>query len=153
VSSDNTLKWFDGYDGQPVTIIDDFRSKGVRFSFVLRLLDRYPLSVEFKGGFVNWAPRYIFITTPNDVAGTFAARKEHLPEDIAQLERRITKVFSFPEEVDDFTMYFSGLDGQLRPEFRPVVTPPPPRHPANPEAEHPEDLEESEEFNEQDFLN
>ncbi|ALE29774.1 replication associated protein [Lake Sarah-associated circular virus-35] len=99
------FRWFDGYDGQPVAIFDDFRAKQLTgaggFTFLLRLLDRYPISVEFKGGFVNWTPRIIFITTPHDVATTFAKRSQHIPEDIAQLDRRINKVIHFPEVPSD----------------------------------------------------
>jgi len=94
--SSGGLKWFDGYDGQPVAILDDFRSKHVpNFAFLLRLLDRYPINVEFKGGFVQWKPEYIFITCPTDPDDCFATRKMHKPEDIAQLHRRITQVFRF----------------------------------------------------------
>jgi len=99
--SSGGLQWFDGYDGQPVVILDDFRSKGVPFDFILRLLDRYPMSVPFKGGFVNWAPRYIFITCPYDPDECFATRLEHRPEDIQQLKRRITKVFELATNMGD----------------------------------------------------
>lgn len=108
------LRWFDGYDGQTCAIFDDFRSKGVKFDFLLRLLDRYPMQVEFKGGFVNWNPKYIFITTPDAICVTFQSRKEHLPEDIKQLERRVTKSFHFPTDVNEFHEYFELL--QIEPE-------------------------------------
>jgi len=86
------LKWFDGYDGQRVVIIDDFRSKGCKFAFLLRLLDRYPLSVEFKGGFVNWNPEVIIITSPQCPQDMFSVRGAKIPEDLAQLTRRLTRV-------------------------------------------------------------
>lgn len=103
-SSTPDLQWFDGYDGQEVAILEDFRSKGVKFHFVLRLLDRYPMQVPYKGGFVNWSPAFIFITTPKCPAETFEARAQHRPEDIQQLLRRITHVFDFgnPAEVELF---------------------------------------------------
>jgi len=69
--ADSSLHWFDGYDGQRAVIIDDFRAKGTSFAFLLRVLDRYPLSVPIKGGFVNWTSDVIIITTPNDIRGTF----------------------------------------------------------------------------------
>lgn len=91
--SSGGLRWFDGYDGQSVAIFDEFRAKHVTsFAFLLRLLDRYPISVEFKGGFVNWIPKSIIITSNNDPDECFAKRKEHVPEDIAQLRRRITSI-------------------------------------------------------------
>lgn len=100
--SSGGLKWFDGYDGQPVVIFDDFRSKGVAFSFLLRICDRYPISVEFKGGFVNWAPEVIIFTTPESISSTFESRLQHRPEDIEQLRRRVTLSFQFPWEQAEF---------------------------------------------------
>jgi len=86
------LKWFDGYDGQHVAILDDFRGKHCSFPFLLRLLDRYPFRVPFKGGFVEWIPKIIFITCPYSPEDLFEVRGKHLPEDLNQLKRRITKV-------------------------------------------------------------
>jgi len=92
------LKWFDGFDGHTVAIFDDFRAKHVTsFAFLLRLLDRYPLRVEFKGGFVTWQPEYIFITCPYSPERCFAKRKEFVPEDIAQLNRRLNRIDEFDE--------------------------------------------------------
>jgi len=57
-------RWFDGYDGHPVVIFDDFDgSVGIPFRFVLRLLDRYPIDVPVKGAFVPWRPKTIYITS------------------------------------------------------------------------------------------
>lgn len=96
--SSGGLRWFDGYDGQTVAIFDDFRAKHVTsFAFLLRLLDRYPVQVEFKGGFVAWVPKVIYITCPYSPDMCFATRREHVPEDIAQLHRRITKIYHFEE--------------------------------------------------------
>lgn len=90
--SSGGLRWFDGYDGQSVVIFDDFRAKHVTsFAFLLRILDRYPVSVEFKGGFVKLNPSLIFITCPYDPDECFKTRKEHVPEDILQLKRRINE--------------------------------------------------------------
>jgi len=93
---DQTLQWFDGYDGQRCVIIDDFRSKKVNFAFLLRVLDRYPLACPIKGGYVNWTPDTIIITTPYDPERTFEHRYQHIPEDIRQLVRRITLCIQFP---------------------------------------------------------
>lgn len=98
--SNGDLTWFDGYSGQFTAIFDDFRAKHVRtFAFLLRLLDRYPMRVPRKGDFTEFVPRVIFITAPNSPTDTFACRHKHLPEDIAQLQRRITKSFHFKHEL------------------------------------------------------
>lgn len=89
VSSDR-LEWFDGYFGQSNAIIEDFRGSMCRFAFFLRLLDRYPLRVPVKGGFVIWCPKLIVVTSsfaPKDVYSG-----ERVYEQIDQLLRRIDEV-------------------------------------------------------------
>lgn len=57
--------WFDGYAGQPAALLDEFGGKlsGWKLSDTLRVLDRYPLQVPVKGGFVWWTPGSIYITS------------------------------------------------------------------------------------------
>eukprot|EP00969_Alexandrium_andersonii_P286488 12664453-Alexandrium_andersonii.AAC.1 len=42
-------RWFDGYDGQEVCILNDLRKGTFTFNYLLELLDRYPFQVEIKG--------------------------------------------------------------------------------------------------------
>lgn len=60
--SPGDYKWFDGYCGQPIVIIDDFRGE-YQLQMLLKLLDRYPMSVPVKGGFTKWAPKKVYITS------------------------------------------------------------------------------------------
>lgn len=95
---DGTNKWFCGYTGQRNVLFDDFRpSTEIPFSRLLRLLDRYSMMVETKGGTVNFNPHRIFITTPKIPAETFQHLDWIKDEDIRQLTRRITKVIEFSE--------------------------------------------------------
>jgi len=57
--------WFDGYDGQPCVLLDDFAGalSHTGLCDLLRLLDRYPVRVQFKGGHVDWAPLQVVVTT------------------------------------------------------------------------------------------
>lgn len=55
-------EWWDGYDGVSNVIIDDFYG-WLRYDELLRCLDRYPHSVPIKGGFVNFAPKLLIITS------------------------------------------------------------------------------------------
>jgi len=114
LSNTPDLKWFDGFDGQQCAIFDDFRSKGVSFSYLLRITDRYPLLVPFKGGFVNWAPELIIFTSPHPIELTFSERATHRPEDIAQLQRRVTMSFQLP---DDDTTLARLLGESLQPSI------------------------------------
>lgn len=86
--------WFDGYCGQKVAVFDDFRPWWCTFSWLLQLLDRYPIQVPVKGGFVNWIPEHIIITTPNAPRETFSGAYR-TDEEIEQLCRRIHEVKHF----------------------------------------------------------
>ncbi len=57
--------WFDGYDGNTNVLFDDFagRMSGHRLTDTLRLLDRYSLRVQTKGGHVAWRPKKVYMTT------------------------------------------------------------------------------------------
>lgn len=59
-------KWFDGYDGQPCVLFDDFDGGWFKLGYLLKLLDRYTFQVPIKGGYVWWAPQKIFITSNID---------------------------------------------------------------------------------------
>ena len=100
------LQWFNGYDGEPVAILDDFRTGHCKFSFLLRLLDRYRFSVPYKGGFRNWAPKFIFITAPLPPREMFDLKKEG---DIQQLERRITHMVPSPVTVEQLEAITADL--------------------------------------------
>ncbi|AEP19267.1 Rep [Porcine circovirus 2] len=55
-------KWWDGYHGEEVVVIDDFYG-WLPWDDLLRLCDRYPLTVETKGGTVPFLARSILITS------------------------------------------------------------------------------------------
>lgn len=91
--SSDTLQWWDGYDGQSVVIIDEFRSDFCKFHTLLRYLDIYPIRVPIKGGFVPLLATTIIVTScyhPDDVYTTI--------EDKSQLLRRIAEIREFGEE-------------------------------------------------------
>lgn len=93
--SSGSLQWFNGYDGQKVAILDDYRSGQCPFEFFLRLLDRYPMRVQIKGEYVQWVPEVIIITAPQDPEQMhLVQRKEHCD----QLTRRITLIHEVTEE-------------------------------------------------------
>ena len=84
-----TNKWWDGYVDQKEVILDDYRPSMCPFHELLRILDRYPMKVEFKGGSTELQATTFVITTCD--------RPEHLwqgktDEMIDQLIRRITEI-------------------------------------------------------------
>lgn len=98
-TKDETLKWWNGYHGQELVIIEEFRKHGVSYSFFLRLLDRYYMSVQTKGGFTEFNPKIIFITAPVGPKEAFQwLDKDGELQDwdgIEQLLRRIDDVIDF----------------------------------------------------------
>ena len=59
-------KWWDDYDFQEVVIIDEYYG-WLPYSYLLRLLDRYPLNVESKGGMLNFNPKQVWICSNNSI--------------------------------------------------------------------------------------
>lgn len=87
-----TTKWWCGYDEQTDVVIDDYRRDFSKFTDLLRLFDRYPLTVESKGGSISFMAKRIFVTTCHSPRKTWEDRTE---EQLGQLLRRIEHVFCF----------------------------------------------------------
>lgn len=91
--------WFDNYMGQSTVLIDDFAGN-VGLTQLLQILDRYPVQVPVKGGFVWWCPNVIIITTnvPLEQWYDYSSRQDSL----AALQRRITHRRDFNPFNDNF---------------------------------------------------
>jgi hypothetical protein len=86
-------KWFDGYDGGDA-IFDDFGGSEFKLTYLLKLLDRYPMRVPVKGGYVQWKPKRIWITSNRSPDDWYPnAHSEH----IVALRRRFTQVIHFED--------------------------------------------------------
>ena len=86
----STNRWYEGYDGHKAVIIDDMRKDFCKFHELLRILDRYPLRIEVKGGSRQFVATNIIITSCYHPREMFETR-----EDIEQLLRRIDKIEPF----------------------------------------------------------
>lgn len=91
-------KWFDGYRGDPIILLDDYRGDWFSFSFLLRLLDVYPIQVECKGSMVPLCADTFFITCPLRPEILYANLANRENGRIQQLLRRITLIRLFGEE-------------------------------------------------------
>ena len=89
--SSRNLKWWQGYDVQKHVIIDDFRRDFCTFHELLRITDRYPFSVEVKGGARWLMATKIIITCPKGPEELWEGHEE----DLEQLKRRIKEVRHF----------------------------------------------------------
>jgi len=80
--------WWDGYVGQESVILDDFYG-WLPWTFMLRLLDRYPFQIQYKGGMREFTSKNIFITSNQEPASWYT----NIPNnDMTPLLRRINKI-------------------------------------------------------------
>lgn len=82
-----SFKWWEGYDGHKVVLIDDLRRDFCRYNEFLKLIDRYPYRVENKGGSRQLLAEIIIITSPYHPADVW-----NVLEESAQLERRLDSI-------------------------------------------------------------
>lgn len=85
-------KWWDGYDNHEIVVIDDYRRDMCTFGELLRLFDRYPHTVETKGGSRSFVARRIIVTSSSKPQDIWESRTE---EDLNQLLRRIENIVHF----------------------------------------------------------
>lgn len=85
-------EWWDGYCGQKVVLLDDFRASWFPFTYLLNITDRYPMQVAVKGGYVHYSPQIVYITCPQPPEILYQGLEDRHEGSVAQLLRRITEV-------------------------------------------------------------
>ncbi len=97
----NGTMWLDGYDRHSVVLLDDFAGAAshVSLCFMLRLLDRYPVSVPTKGGHTWWLPNEVHVTT-NLLPKKWYTWKDR-GEQYPALARRFHKVYLYYVRLSD----------------------------------------------------
>lgn len=103
-------EWWDGYDGSANVIIDDYYG-WIRFDELLRCLDRYPHRVPIKGGYVNFSPRLLIITSNVQPRQWYDVEKIDSFR-FEALERRFDKV---EEMIEDWTEPEQSPPGNTEP--------------------------------------
>ncbi|UJO02088.1 Rep [Molossus molossus associated circovirus 1] len=91
--SPGSNEWWDGYDRHSDVVIDEFYG-WIKYDTLLRLIDSSPLSVEIKGGVVQFVARRLFITSNRDLDDWYPGIT-----DKSALQRRIRE---FGLRVTDF---------------------------------------------------
>lgn len=94
--------WFNGYDPEThkVLLLDDFYG-WIPYSFLLQLLDRYPMMIETKGGMTNLLVDTIYITSNSCYDKWYSYDNN---KDIRALKRRLTDVIHVKKRVDKKTI-------------------------------------------------
>lgn len=87
--------WWDQYNGEADVIIDDFRGE-IRYSVLLKLADRYPVTVKRRGRApIPFTSRRIIITAPTPPHLTYQGM-DMKEGGIDQLLRRIESTVKYP---------------------------------------------------------
>lgn len=88
-------RWWPGYDGQLVIIMDDMRGSCFPFNYLLKILDRGPVRCEVKGGYRQLRGLTFYITSNNHPSQWYPNLET---ERVDQLLRRITTIthYSLP---------------------------------------------------------
>lgn len=105
------FKWWEGYDGHEVVILDEFRGDYCKFKELLDLTDIYPYRVECKNGSRQLKAKTFYITSslpPEEWYMNYVFGKN---ERFDQLTRRFTSVTNIGVEVDPL------LEARLKQEF------------------------------------
>jgi len=122
--------WFNGYEGQRTLILDDFSGDYCSIDFLKRLLDKYKLKVEFKGGFVWACWTTVIITTNSHPSNWYSSLGTHVVN-VGPLRRRINVIYEFLEERVFHEVDWDGKSvgdtfnqEWLKPENQPAALPP-----------------------------
>lgn len=109
-------KWFDGYDGEDILLLDDFAGAASKMSlsYLLQLLDVYDIKLEVKGGYTALLSSIIVLTTNIHPRQWFdyTNRQEHY----AALARRVHHVWTvidYETREVDREHFFSVPDGPI----------------------------------------
>lgn len=96
-------KWWCGYDGHEKVIIDDYRMGWCTWKCLLKLLDRYPMKIEVKGGYRQFLAKEIIITCNESPEQAHAG----ICEDLYQLTRRIDVIREY-EDIGKYVEFKSN---------------------------------------------
>jgi hypothetical protein len=122
-------KWWDGYESNHCTVIDDYRTGLCPFNELLRLFDRYSHRVEAKGCSMQFNSTVLIVTAPKSPADMWIGREL---EDMRQLTRRIDYIRNFTlhpwDAIDEATLipdrHFDVVEGEEKIDEPVLLLPP-----------------------------
>ncbi len=82
-------KWFDSYCGEDDVIFDDMNVPWMKHDMLKRIMDKFPLMVESKGGYIQFTAKRLIITTNVHPQLWFRKLCERRPNAWLELKRRI----------------------------------------------------------------
>ncbi len=107
-----SFKWWDGYDGHEVVLLDDIRGDYCKFHEILMLTGERPFRVETKGGSRQAIYDVIYITSPFHPTDLW-----HTIEDKSQLLDRISEIRHFEGASKRHRSVDTEVGGNTNPDF------------------------------------
>lgn len=105
--NDKGTVWWDSYNGEDTVLIDDFYG-WIKLSYMLKLLDRYPMLIQVKGNFLHFVSKKIVITSNKSPFDWYAWPDTTLKR---AFFRRVTKItyFKSQDELEDWPIDLPNL--------------------------------------------
>lgn len=85
---DPTTTWWDGFNGTQNVVVDEYTGQWP-IEYLLRILDKYPLQVQIKGGMVKFSAPHLWLTSNLEPEEWYPTAKACQRE---ALRRRLTNV-------------------------------------------------------------
>lgn len=103
-----STKWWDGYDGHKVVIMDDVRDTYCSYVRMLNLLDRYPCRIECKGGSRQLLAEHMYVTSnvAPELLWATTEEKQQLLRRIDNIEEIISLTDSKVIKGDGIPIYY-----------------------------------------------
>lgn len=98
VYTPTTEKWWEGYDGHKIVLIDEFDAAYCTFKRLLRITDRYPYTVETKNGSRQMLATKFYITSSYHPTKVYSEVHFDSENRLDQLTRRITSITELKSE-------------------------------------------------------
>lgn len=70
-------KWWDNYDGQDCVVVDEMYGSRFSFTELLNMMDRYPHSIECKGGTLEFTSRTLVFTSNQEPEDWYDPQRTH----------------------------------------------------------------------------
>lgn len=85
--------WFAGWGNEDICLLDDFRGDVMKPHEFLNFLDNKNKQAPIKGGYINFSPKYIFITSSDHPYNWWPHWVDKDDNNWNQLRRRITTIY------------------------------------------------------------
>ncbi|MBF0244962.1 MAG: hypothetical protein HQL31_06780 [Planctomycetes bacterium] len=89
--------WFDGYEGQPIIVLDEYSADYYSYTNLLRYTDKYIKRIPRKGGFLLRGWRVVIITSCRDIHDWYPAHFYGVKLDTPEYE---AKAYEWKRRVD-----------------------------------------------------